>query len=125
MKSNYLKTFLPILLLTFVTHFLLISTGVLYGQLKIAGMINLSMLVIFLLGVFIITPGLKKSPENFSIRFLILTTVQLLLMLIFVLILVTTQFPDARYWGFTGIFLFVFLLIIQSSLLVKEIKSKN
>jgi hypothetical protein len=79
---------------------------------------------IFLLGMLIISPGLNKSPENFVMRFLILTTVQMLSVLSIILGLVYTGFEDARPIGFHLIGVFCVLLAIQSVLLIR-INSKR
>lgn len=74
---------------------------------------------IFLLGLIIISPGLNRSPENFVMRFLILTTVQMLSVLSMILALVYTEFEDARNMGFHLIGVFCLLLAIQSVLLIR------
>lgn len=74
---------------------------------------------IFLVGLVIIAPGLNKSPENFILRFLILTTVQMLSVLSIILAWVYSKYPDAKTLGFHLIFTFCWLLAVQSVLLIR------
>lgn len=85
------------------------------SALKIVGIL----LAIFLLGLLIVAPGLNKSAENFTLRFLILTTVQMLSVLSIILALIYLKQPEAKTIGFHLIFSFTFLLAIQSVLLIR------
>jgi|GEM_PF-5276082 len=124
MKTPFFRIFSTILVAVLLTHSLLTFFQLLPGKIASIALLDVSLLLIFSLGLVIIVPGLKKGPENFSMRFLALTTVQMLLMLTFILVLITTKYPDARYLGFTGIFIFIFLMAIQSVMLIRAVNKK-
>jgi hypothetical protein len=124
MKTLYFKRFTLVLAIVLLGHLGLLLSGLIPGN-PDQGLIVLgSILLIFVLGFLIILPGFKKGPENFAMRFMALTTVQLLLMLTLILILITVKVPDARYWGFTAISIFIFLLAVQSFLFIREVNRK-
>lgn len=115
----------------FVARFvvLLISTLILYiGLVKIAVLpilqlhavvICISEILIFTFGLLIIAPGISQSPEKFVMRFMVLTTFQLIAALSILLAFVVSKQADLRTLCFHFIGIFVFLLTIQSILLVK------
>lgn len=87
-------------------------------------LVMLSSLLIFSLGTVIIAPGLTKTAENFSARFLILTTLQMLSVLSVIAYLVYSEMFEAKKTGFHLLTLFVILLFIQSYLLIIFKKTK-
>lgn len=121
MKTPFFRIFSMVLVAVLLAHLLLTFFRILPGQFNSIVLLDVCLLFIFSLGLLIIVPGLQKGPENFSMRFLLLTTVQMLLMLTFILVLITTKYPDARYLGFTGIFIFIFLMAIQSVMLIRAV----
>jgi len=123
MQTVFFKRFSLILAITILVHFTLVITHVIPGQIKEALITDGTIALIFILGILIIIPGFK-TPDNFAIRFIGLTTLQMLSMLALVVLLVFGKMADARYWGFTAISVFVFLLAIQSVLLIREINQK-
>lgn len=78
-----------------------------------------SIFVLFFGGSFIIAPGLNKDPENFVMRFLILTTVQMLAALTIIMILVFKEVEGAKVIGFHLISVFLLYLFLQSFLLIR------
>jgi len=72
-----------------------------------------------LLTLLVMAPGIGKSPENFTLRFLILTTTQMLGVLSVVAAFVYLKRFDARSAGFELVFGFLFLLAIQSYFLIR------
>jgi hypothetical protein len=80
--------------------------------------------MILIVGIFIILPGLKKDSEYFAMRFIGLTTLQMLSMMTLIAVLIFGNLSEPRYWAFTAIILFAFLLSIQSFLFIKEVNKK-
>ena len=75
--------------------------------------------LIFALGAVIIAPGLSKDPEKFAIRFLLLTTVQMLAVFGFIGFLAFSEMKGVRNIGFHTIALFIGLLFTQSYHLIR------
>jgi len=86
----------------------------------VAGMLA----VLFLGGLLIVAPGLQKDAENFTLRFLVLTTIQMMGVLFFILGLVFLKLDQAKAMGFQLIAIFGVLLVVQSVLLVKILSKK-
>ena len=84
-----------------------------------AVLVSLTIAFIFLLGMLIIAPSLDKDAEQFAIKFLLLTTVQLLLSFLIIGIVVFMRLEEFRQIGFHMVSLFVLLLGIQSFLLIR------
>jgi hypothetical protein len=84
-----------------------------------AVLVSLTIAFIFLLGMLIIAPSLDKDAEQFAIKFLLLTTVQLLLSFLIIGIVVFMRLEEFRRIGFHMVSLFVLLLGIQSFLLIR------
>lgn len=124
MQTPFFKRFTPILAAVILIHFALVLTHVLPGQIPGALITDGSVAAVFLIGMLIIIPGLKNPADNFAIRFIGLTTLQMLSMLTLIVVLIFGKVQDARYWGFTAISLFIFLLAVQSVLFIKEVNRK-
>lgn len=73
---------------------------------------------LFLVGGLLVAPAIRKSAEQFVMKFMILTTVQLLSALSIIAAVIYTKQPQARHLAFNILAFFVALLIIQSVLLV-------
>jgi hypothetical protein len=84
-----------------------------------AVLVYLTIAFIFLLGMLIIAPSLDKDAEQFAIKFLLLTTVQLLLSFLVIGTVVFMRLEEFRQIGFHMVSLFVLLLGIQSFLLIR------
>ena len=84
-----------------------------------AVLVSLTIAFIFLLGMLIIAPSLDKDAEQFAIKFLLLTTVQLLLSFLIIGTVVFMRLEEFRRIGFHMVSLFVLLLGIQSFLLIR------
>jgi hypothetical protein len=84
-----------------------------------AVLVSLTIAFIFLLGMLIIAPSLDKDAEQFAIKFLLLTTVQLLLSFLVIGIVVFMRLEEFRRIGFHTVSLFVLLLGMQSFLLIR------
>lgn len=116
----------------FLLMFLVLALflGLVYFQIlpvntKTALLITLADAGIFSLGTLIIAPALNKDHETFLLRFLVLTTIQFLTILIIIAILSISKFTGAKMIGFHLSGVFLVLLIIQSILLVKLNNKKN
>jgi hypothetical protein len=75
--------------------------------------------LLFGLGTLIIAPGLNRSAENFVMRFLILTTVQMIALLSVIVSLIYTQYHDFRTIVIHSLVIFLFFMVFQSFLLVR------
>lgn len=124
MNTNFFKFFPFVLILILLSHFLLVFFAVLPGEISPAIILDGSLFAMFGLGILIILPGLKKDAENFALRFIGLTSLQMLSMLALIASLIFGKFSDPRYWAFTSIILFSLLLMIQSILFIKEVNKK-
>ena len=92
---------------------------------KHALVVSLTIAVIFGGGIPLITPSFQQDPEKFVGRFLILTTVQLLLAMSILLAFIVSKQNDAKMMCFHFISLFVLLLIVQSIGLIKVANSTD
>lgn len=126
MKKNkqYTFLFLVVLCVTLVAFYGLVHAEFILLSSKGLQLVLISESLVFVGGTFIVAPGLVKSEENFVARFLILTTVQMLAVLSIILALVHLKYPQAKAIGFQLLFVFLFLMSIQSFLLVK-LKNKK
>lgn len=124
MKTPFFKKFSSALLLVIVLHLSLVATNVLHGNLSQALWIDGLILVLFGLGILIVIPGLKPGSETFALRFLGLTTIQILVMMFLMVGIIFGRIEDARYWAFTALILFGIILAIQSILFVQQVNKK-
>jgi hypothetical protein len=127
MKNSYKYslTFLPLVLLFNGGYLGLNSYSILNLPFENVKIILISSLLIFFLGTLIIAPGLTKSAENFTGRFLILTTAQMLGLLSIIMAIVYLDIAAAKKTGFHLLTLFIILLFIQSYLLIIYKKKKT
>ncbi len=95
-------------------------------QLEVIQMEPLSSMIVVLVngllfgvGTLIIAPGLNRTAENFVMRFLILTTLQMIALLSVIVALIYIQFEDFRTIVIHSLALFLFFMIFQSFLLVR------
>lgn len=121
---NYIKQFLLLLLAILLIYLTLIFTKILSlnpsSGLIVSGMI----LLVFALGTLIIAPSLNKDAEKFAISFLLLTTVQMLLVFGITAIIIFKHISNFRAISFHFIALFCTLLALQSVLLIR-LKNKT
>lgn len=110
---------LAILLIVFGTYFTLVDGRILPIKKHHATVIILTESFIYLLGILIVAPGFKQSPERFVGRFMILTTVQMLSAMSILLAFVYSKQQEVKTLIFHFVCIFVILLIIQSILLIK------
>jgi hypothetical protein len=119
-KARYFSSrFLSFLLIILTLYYLIVKTGFFTLSLTNAIFIIIALSIIFNLGLLIIAPGLNKTAENFVMRFMILTTVQMLSVLSIILVMVYLDCANARVMGFHLISLFCLILAIQSGLLIR------
>lgn len=122
-SKKYSVLFLMILVVTLLMFYGLVLGEFILISSKGLQIILVTSSLVFIGGTIIVAPGLVKSEENFVARFLILTTVQMLAILSIILALVYLKYPQAKAIGFQLLFVFLFLMCVQSFLLVK-IKNK-
>ncbi len=77
---------------------------------------------LFALGAVIIAPALNRDKETFVLRFLVLTTIQMLTFIGAITVLIVLQIDNIRLIGFHLIGVFIPLLTIQSTLLIRLTK---
>jgi hypothetical protein len=124
MKTKFFKYFPFVMVIVLLTHFLLVLTEKIQGEILQAVIVDASLSAIFGVGIFIILPGLKKDSEYFAMRFIGLTTLQMLSMMTLIAVLIFGNLSEPRYWALTAISLFAFLLSVQSFLFIKEVNKK-
>ncbi len=116
---------LGLLLVILGTYVALVQGHVLQLVEKHAIIISLTISIIFGGGIPLITPSFRQDPEKFVGRFLVLTTVQLLLAMSILLAFIVSKQSDAKMMCFHFISLFVIILIIQSLGLIKVANSTD
>lgn len=124
MKTKFFKFFPLIMAIVLISHFVLVVTEKIQGEILQAIIVDSSLSAIFGVGIFIILPGLKKDSEYFAMRFIGLTTLQMLSMMTLIAVLIFGNLSEPRYWALTAISLFAFLLSVQSFLFIKEVNKK-
>lgn len=121
--KSYTTRFVPLVVLLLVVHILLVYLNVFPFNFRLTLISDFALLFIFLLGVPIVSVGLKKKEEGgFVGSFLILTTVQMLSTLSVLGAFVYTQVPQFREISLQLISVFIILLIVQSIFLIKLVK---
>ncbi len=125
MKTPFFKRFSVSLVLVIVFHLILIATHLLPGNMPQALLVNGVLFVLFALGIFLVLPGLKKGSDTFALRFLGLTTMQILGMMFLLVGIIFGKMEDARYWAFSALIIFGVLLAIQSVLFIQQVNKKD
>ncbi len=123
MKMNktkkYAVQFITFMFVSFLIYLSMVYSGILLIDKKTSIYIVATCAGIFLIGTLIIAPGLNKNAEDFTLRFLLLTTVQMLIVFFIVGIMAFKQIDHVRIIGFHLLAIVVVLLFLQSYLLVK------
>ena len=125
MKTTFFKQFASSVVFVIVLHLLLVATHVLHGNLAQALLVDGVLFVLFGLGTLIVVPGLKPGSDSFALRFLGLTTMQILVMMFLLVGIIFGKIEDTRYWAFSTLIIFGILLAIQSILFVKQVNKKQ
>ena len=81
--------------------------------------------VLLAVGIFMVLPGLKPGSDTFSLRFLGMTTMQILVMMFLLVGIIFGKIEDARYWAFSTLIIFGIILAIQSILFVQQVNKKQ
>lgn len=105
-----------------LVHLGFVNYKILPGELKPMLLIDGFLLLLFILGMFLTLPVINVDPEAFSLRFLMMTTFQMLLMLSLIVYFVFSKIPNSKTLGFSSVLLFILLLVVQSVYLVRNIK---
>ena len=123
MKSKaYKKHFLIIAFLIVICHIIVLSLGIFQVPLTKLFLMDGLLFLLFLASTLIIAPGLDKASDNFVNRFLLLTTLQLLTMMITILSLSLIKMNNFKAIGYHLLVIFLALLSVQAILLVRQIK---
>ncbi len=115
----YSKRFFLSIIMLHALYFGLMVMQLIHLNFENAIIINTASFVIFLVGLLIISPSLNKDSETFSIKFLLMTTVQMLLFMLGILVILYGGLADQKITGFHFTGLFIAGLILQSVLLIK------
>ncbi len=119
MKSKQFSLrFVSLLALILLVHSILVFLEVFSVNFSKFITLEITLFVIYVLGIVVIAPGLDKKPENFVGRFLVLTTVQLLAAMSVLAALAYVKVPEMRELSLHFISAFVVALGIQSYLLI-------
>ena len=120
MKSKqFTLRFITLLLIVLSLHSVVVFFDIFKVDFTKFMTLEITLFVIYALGIVVIAPGLNKDPENFVGRFLILTTIQLLAAMSVLAALAYAKVPEMRALSLHFISAFVIVLGIQSYLLVK------
>lgn len=120
----YSKQFFTAMLAVLTLYFLLEMMNVIPLHTEGLLLVHASIFTLFAIGVLIIAGSLDRDAEQLAIKFLLLTTVQMLLVFGLVGFVVLTRMLDFRLVGFHLLGLFCTLLGIQSYLLI-TVKNKS
>jgi hypothetical protein len=120
----YAKQFFTAMLAVLTLYFLLEMMNVIPLHTEGLLLVLASIFTLFAIGVLIIAGSLDRDAEQLAIKFLLLTTVQMLLVFGLVGFVVLTRMLDFRLVGFHLLGLFCTLLGIQSYLLI-TVKNKS
>ena len=115
----YIKQFISFLVILHAIYIALIASNTMPLNFQNAVLINSFSAFIFLIGVLIISPSLNKDLETFSIKFLLLTTVQMLLFMLGIVIILFNRIAEQKVTGFHFTGFFIICLAAQSYLLIK------
>jgi len=115
----YSKRFMLFMFTVLALYLGLFYTGIFHFKVQNAWIIALSNMGLFLLGTLIIAPGLNKDHETFLLRFLLLTTLQLLTVFGTIAALAFMKINGARALGFHFAGLFFVLYVIETVLVEK------
>ncbi len=118
-SKQYSKQFISFLVILHALYSALIVSNLLPLNFQNAVLVNSFSAFIFLVGILIISPGLNKDLETFSIKFLLLTTVQMLLFMLGIVIIVYNRIGEQKITGFHFTGFFIICLAVQSYLLIK------
>jgi hypothetical protein len=120
----YSKQFFTAMLAVLTLYFLLEMMNVIPLHTEGLLLVLASIFTLFAIGILIIAGSLDRDAEQLAIKFLLLTTVQMLLVFGLVGFVVLTRMLDFRLVGFHLLGLFCTLLGIQSYLLI-TVKNKS
>jgi hypothetical protein len=115
----YIKQFILFLIILHVLYCALIVSNSLPLNGQNAILINSFNAFIFLIGVLIISPSLNKDLETFSIKFLLMTTVQMLLFMLGIVLILFNRIAEQKLTGFHFTGIFIICLAAQSYFLIK------
>jgi hypothetical protein len=125
MKKNkrYFKSFLLTSLGLVGIHIGLIQTfGLGLGQIQ-ALQVDAFVVVLFLLSSLVAAPSLDKDPEQFALRYLLLTTLQLLAPLGAVVFWMVLKVAHIQALGLNMVAMFMLFLTFQSIYFIRLIRS--
>ena len=115
-KYQFLFQLFFLLLLILASYFALLFCSVIHIETDKVIFISLSLICVSFLGAIILFPEIGKNEEGFVIRFLIMTTFQLLFMMS-VLLFETYHFTQIKQVVFHQLTLFTAYIIFHSILL--------
>lgn len=124
-SSKFAVYFLSIVIVTVVAHLLLVFGQVIEVNFRFSIVGDIALCFIFGMTLPISLKGIKKGSEGFVGSFLIVTTVQMLLMMSLLAAYAYMKVPGFKTVSLQLVSLFVFLLAIQSFFLIKLVNNPN
>jgi len=122
MKSKrYISKILISFTIIFGIHLIGLFSGIFHLPFQSIFAVDGFLALLFSLGTLIIAPGLDKAPDNFVNRFLILTTLQLMMAMFAILIIAVVKIDHVKMVGYHLLGVFLVLMTMQSIHLVKTI----
>ncbi len=118
-KSNYFLYIIVAVIAALSVFGSMHSLKIIQLPMKLFLLINIVIPILFLGGGIIITAGKYKNPDSFAQRFMLLTTFQLLTILSVIAAVWYTAKLHLKAFGLQFVSVFVFLMIIQSLLLIR------
>ncbi len=109
----------------FAIHFALFFTGVFHLTLKSMLSTDGFLFILFFLSTLIISPYLDKESDRIIKRVALLTIVQLVAVIFTVILFNITKIHNTIAVSYHLVTLFLCLLLLQTFLLMKRIKSKS
>lgn len=122
-SKKYIFILLGSLLVVLGLYFALVQSGLLNISERLAAIVAFTIGIVFCTGIPLVATSFGGDPEKFVGKFLVLTTVQLLLAMILMLAFVVSKIPAANVMCFHFIGLYIILLTVQSVALVKLVNS--
>ena len=121
-SKKYLLTLFITAVLVYGTHFLLLHSRVVSYNWYHFNLFDGMIFLIFLVGGLMILPAFQQKGEDFVLRFLVLTVVQMLSFLVIIGALAYVKIPNFKMIGVNAMLVFLVFLIVQSVLLVKGLR---
>lgn len=119
------RYFISLIIAIFViygAHFLMLHNRVISYSWYHFNVFDIAVFMVYLLGGLMFSSAFRETGEKYVMKFLVLTTFQMLAVLALVLAVVYVKVPNTRMLAFNVIGVFLSMLTVQSVLLVSGLK---